>query len=537
MQQRGVTGLPVVDDERSPGRRHEPDRPAAGARRRRPLGALARPAVRHLMTSPALTISADALIAEAASRHGATPRPPAGRREPPADPPASSPPWTWSVPWSTARSCVIPVEHRLRKRPASRASFAPTQLGVRAPLSSMSRPTWTTSTAPCARLSAGTADAAAPGRRGRGTQRSSRRERRRSVTSRPRAADPGARRRQVRGLHGLRELLPRQRDLGHRGARCRSSTRRFDLFAASRSPTRSARRSLTAQSHFVTTTKYAEVPKRTRHRAGAVRDLRRPVHCKGCGGMRRGLHRPRPRRAAHDRQGAGGGKRRVDPRPLPARHGFFRSLPPTPEAYRNEKALADLMLGEHAMVTSAAPAAARAAARRARCGCCRRHPAGPRARSSMGIVAATGCNTVFGSTYPFNPFLVPWTNSLFENAPTDAHGHSRRAGTRRGTRAPHLGHRRRRRHVRHRLPVPVADGRLRRRHQGHGARRAGLLEHRWPVVDRHLRRPGHQAVGLRQGGARAARAAQRARPDPAWRTARCTWRRRRRRISTTSTAR
>ena len=41
---------------------------------------------------------------------------------------------------------------------------------------------------------------------------------------------------------------------------------------------------------------------------------------------------------------------------------------------------------------------------------------------SMGIVAATGCNTVFGSTYPFNPYLVPWTNSLFENAPADALG-------------------------------------------------------------------------------------------------------------------
>jgi pyruvate/2-oxoacid:ferredoxin oxidoreductase beta subunit len=40
----------------------------------------------------------------------------------------------------------------------------------------------------------------------------------------------------------------------------------------------------------------------------------------------------------------------------------------------------------------------------------------------MGIVAATGCNTVYGSTYPFNPYLVPWTNSLFENAPADALG-------------------------------------------------------------------------------------------------------------------
>ncbi|MBI4591465.1 MAG: thiamine pyrophosphate-binding protein, partial [Candidatus Rokubacteria bacterium] len=32
------------------------------------------------------------------------------------------------------------------------------------------------------------------------------------------------------------------------------------------------------------------------------------------------------------------------------------------------------------------------------------------------------CNTVYCSTYPYNPFLVPWTNSLFENAPAVAMG-------------------------------------------------------------------------------------------------------------------
>ena len=41
---------------------------------------------------------------------------------------------------------------------------------------------------------------------------------------------------------------------------------------------------------------------------------------------------------------------------------------------------------------------------------------------SMAIVAATGCNTVYTSTYPYNPYLVPWTNSLFENAPAVALG-------------------------------------------------------------------------------------------------------------------
>jgi len=40
----------------------------------------------------------------------------------------------------------------------------------------------------------------------------------------------------------------------------------------------------------------------------------------------------------------------------------------------------------------------------------------------IGIVGATGCNSVYGSTYPFNPYTVPWTNSLFENAPADAMG-------------------------------------------------------------------------------------------------------------------
>jgi len=37
---------------------------------------------------------------------------------------------------------------------------------------------------------------------------------------------------------------------------------------------------------------------------------------------------------------------------------------------------------------------------------------------NYGIVAATGCSTVYGSTYPYNPFVVPWAHSLFENAST-----------------------------------------------------------------------------------------------------------------------
>jgi pyruvate/2-oxoacid:ferredoxin oxidoreductase beta subunit len=38
------------------------------------------------------------------------------------------------------------------------------------------------------------------------------------------------------------------------------------------------------------------------------------------------------------------------------------------------------------------------------------------------MVASTGCNTVYTSTYPYNPYMIPWTNSLFENGPADAMG-------------------------------------------------------------------------------------------------------------------
>jgi pyruvate/2-oxoacid:ferredoxin oxidoreductase beta subunit len=101
---------------------------------------------------------------------------------------------------------------------------------------------------------------------------------------------------------------------------------------------------------------------------------------------------------------------------------FYRSLPPTPPEYRNEKALADVMLGEFALgyVGGAGSCAGCGEATAIRMlVAATRQVHGP---ESMGIVAATGCNTVFGSTYPFNPYRVPWTNSLFENAPAVALG-------------------------------------------------------------------------------------------------------------------
>jgi pyruvate/2-oxoacid:ferredoxin oxidoreductase beta subunit/NAD-dependent dihydropyrimidine dehydrogenase PreA subunit len=101
---------------------------------------------------------------------------------------------------------------------------------------------------------------------------------------------------------------------------------------------------------------------------------------------------------------------------------FFRSLPATPETYINDKVAVDMMLAEQSMLYvggagSCAGCGEATAIRMWLAALGYKYGA-----ENLGIVAATGCNTVYGSTYPYNPYLVPWTNSLFENAPADAIG-------------------------------------------------------------------------------------------------------------------
>jgi len=53
-----------------------------------------------------------------------------------------------------------------------------------------------------------------------------------------------------------------------------------------------------------------------------------------------------------------------------------------------------------------------------------RYTAGPtgRGRAPMGMVNDTGCTTVWGITYPYNPYPIPWANHLFQDAPSVAMG-------------------------------------------------------------------------------------------------------------------
>jgi pyruvate/2-oxoacid:ferredoxin oxidoreductase beta subunit/Pyruvate/2-oxoacid:ferredoxin oxidoreductase delta subunit len=178
----------------------------------------------------------------------------------------------------------------------------------------------------------------------------------------------------------------------------------------------------TAGSHFVRTTKYADVPAKRGLEPAQFGIFVDPVHCKGCaecvevcGSLGHDALQMIDKVAQEP-----SGESTLDR--FARDMAFFRSLPPTPVEYRNEKALADLMLGEHAIgyVGGAGSCAGCGEATAVRMlVAATRQVHGP---ESMGIVAATGCNTVFGSTYPFNPYLVPWTNSLFENGPADAMG-------------------------------------------------------------------------------------------------------------------
>lgn len=43
-------------------------------------------------------------------------------------------------------------------------------------------------------------------------------------------------------------------------------------------------------------------------------------------------------------------------------------------------------------------------------------------RSKMGLTNATGCTSVWGSTYPFNPYPFPWANHLFQDSTSLAMG-------------------------------------------------------------------------------------------------------------------
>jgi pyruvate ferredoxin oxidoreductase beta subunit len=174
------------------------------------------------------------------------------------------------------------------------------------------------------------------------------------------------------------------------------------------------------------TTKYHDAPQKRGEAPGLFGIFIDPTKCKGCGEcvVACGEHRAL-RMIAKDDATVPRYRRAFD---------FFRRLPPTPERFVREKVLVDMMLAfeKSLLYTGGAGSCAgcgeATAIRMMLAATGFRH-----GRDGIGIVAATGCNTVYGSTYPYNPFLVAWTNSLFENAPAVAMGVRRRWDQQGGT--------------------------------------------------------------------------------------------------------
>jgi pyruvate/2-oxoacid:ferredoxin oxidoreductase beta subunit/Pyruvate/2-oxoacid:ferredoxin oxidoreductase delta subunit len=102
-------------------------------------------------------------------------------------------------------------------------------------------------------------------------------------------------------------------------------------------------------------------------------------------------------------------------------HRMFKEFGPSDNKYINDSLLIDMMLKEetHLYVGGAGSCAGCGEGTALRMMC---SATGAKYGNDWGIIAATGCNTVYTSTYPYNPYMVPWSNSLFENAPAYAMG-------------------------------------------------------------------------------------------------------------------
>jgi len=101
---------------------------------------------------------------------------------------------------------------------------------------------------------------------------------------------------------------------------------------------------------------------------------------------------------------------------------FYTSMGDTEQDYVNERSVMDIMLKDDSLLYAGGAGS---------CAGCGEATALRMMAAVLGydhgaenaaIVNSTGCSTVYGSTYPYNPWKLPWTNSLFENGPTDAMG-------------------------------------------------------------------------------------------------------------------
>jgi len=101
---------------------------------------------------------------------------------------------------------------------------------------------------------------------------------------------------------------------------------------------------------------------------------------------------------------------------------FYNRAPETPADFINERLLSDIMLADRSLLYIGGAGSCMGCGEASAIRMMAAATGFVHGKESFGIVASTGCNTVYSSTYPYNPFVVPWMNSLFENGPTTAMG-------------------------------------------------------------------------------------------------------------------
>jgi pyruvate/2-oxoacid:ferredoxin oxidoreductase beta subunit/Pyruvate/2-oxoacid:ferredoxin oxidoreductase gamma subunit/NAD-dependent dihydropyrimidine dehydrogenase PreA subunit len=166
------------------------------------------------------------------------------------------------------------------------------------------------------------------------------------------------------------------------------------------------------RAQFIKTSKYFEIPQKKGEAGGLFSIFIDPDKCKGCGECVTACGR----HVALKMVPKNGNLKQLD-----LGMDLYRHLPETPKHLLNEKSVGDMMLAGRSLLYAGGAGSCmgcgEATAVRlmlAATGFVYGH--------EVGVVAATGCNSVYGSTYPFNPFAIPWTNSLFENVAADAMG-------------------------------------------------------------------------------------------------------------------
>ena len=169
-----------------------------------------------------------------------------------------------------------------------------------------------------------------------------------------------------------------------------------------------------AEKHFCKTTKYYDVPKKRGEEAGMFMIAIDPTKCKGCGECVTAC-------GEHDAL-------KMIEKDAENLHNYretfkyYEQLPATPKVYIQEKVLADMMLSHDAMLFQGGAGSCMGCGEATALRMMLAATGFVYGAQNVGLVASTGCNTVFSSTYPYNPMRIPWTNSLFENSPAVAMG-------------------------------------------------------------------------------------------------------------------